>query len=53
MEILDQCLARGIVVWGSPVSGILEDGRLFAQQARATDTGGILVKIMGLSLNAI
>ncbi|EFA10100.1 vesicle-fusing ATPase 1 [Tribolium castaneum] len=42
LEILEQFLARGITVWGSPVSSILEDGRLFIQQAKATDTSGLV-----------
>jgi vesicle-fusing ATPase len=42
LEILDQFLARGIVEWGSPVSSILEDGRLFTQQAQAKDTSGLV-----------
>ncbi|KAJ8918795.1 hypothetical protein NQ315_011079 [Exocentrus adspersus] len=37
-EILNQCLARGIINWGPPVTNIMEDGMLFIQQARATDT---------------
>ncbi|KAJ3643562.1 hypothetical protein Zmor_026264 [Zophobas morio] len=42
LEILEQFLARGITVWGPPVSNILEDGRLFIQQARAPDTAGLV-----------
>ncbi|XP_044272166.1 vesicle-fusing ATPase 1-like [Tribolium madens] len=42
LETLEQFLARGITVWGSPVSSILEDGRLFTQQAKATDTSGLV-----------
>ncbi|XP_044754497.1 vesicle-fusing ATPase 1-like [Coccinella septempunctata] len=41
-EILDQILARGIINWGSPVSKILEDGMLFIQQARTTETSGLV-----------
>lgn len=39
-EVLDQFLSRGIINWGSPVASILEDGMLFIQQAKATDTSG-------------
>ncbi|KAF5295350.1 hypothetical protein FQR65_LT01540 [Abscondita terminalis] len=42
MEILDQFLARGIFNWGPPVTSLLEDGRLFIQQARSTDTSGLV-----------
>lgn len=40
--MLEHFLARGIVNWGTPVSSILEDGTLFIQQARATDTSGLV-----------
>ncbi|XP_028131583.1 vesicle-fusing ATPase 1-like [Diabrotica virgifera virgifera] len=41
-EIINQFLTRGIINWGSPVTGIMEDGMLFIQQARATDTSGLV-----------
>ncbi|XP_014250862.1 vesicle-fusing ATPase 1-like [Cimex lectularius] len=41
-EALDHCLARGIVNWGNPVSSILEDGLLLCQQARSTETSGLV-----------
>lgn len=41
-DILNQYVARGIINWGAPVTHILEDGNLFAQQARATDTSGLV-----------
>ncbi|XP_019879561.1 vesicle-fusing ATPase 1-like [Aethina tumida] len=41
-EVLDQFLSRGIINWGSPVASILEDGMLFIQQAKATDTSGLV-----------
>ncbi|KAH1009525.1 vesicle-fusing ATPase 1 [Dendroctonus ponderosae] len=41
-EILNQCLLRGIINWGSPVTNILEDGNLLAQQARETDGSGLV-----------
>ncbi|XP_018579945.1 vesicle-fusing ATPase 1-like isoform X2 [Anoplophora glabripennis] len=41
-EVLNQCLARGVINWGPPVTNILEDGMLFIQQARATDTSGLV-----------
>lgn len=41
-EVLEHFLARGIINWGTPVSSILEDGMLFIQQARSTDTSGLV-----------
>lgn len=41
-EMLDLLLARGIINWGSPVSQILEDGALYAQQVRASETSGLV-----------
>lgn len=42
-EILDHILARGILNWGAPVTNIIEEGMVFAQQAKATDTSGKIV----------
>lgn len=42
LEILDQFLARGIFNWGPPVTSLLEDGRLYIQQARSTETSGLV-----------
>nr|XP_023011669.1 vesicle-fusing ATPase 1-like [Leptinotarsa decemlineata] len=42
LEIINQFLARGIINWGPPVTSIMEDGMLFIQQARATDTSGLV-----------
>ncbi|KAJ8938887.1 hypothetical protein NQ318_016091 [Aromia moschata] len=41
-EMINHFLSRGIINWGSPVTNIIEDGMLFAQQARATDTSGLV-----------
>ncbi|XP_066992655.2 vesicle-fusing ATPase 1 [Anabrus simplex] len=41
-EALEHFLARGIINWGTPVSNILEDGMLFIQQARSTDSSGLV-----------
>ncbi|CAG9761013.1 unnamed protein product [Ceutorhynchus assimilis] len=41
-EILNHYLTRGILNWGPPVTSILEDGNLLAQQARATDGSGLV-----------
>lgn len=41
-EMLDHFLARGITNWGQPVQHILQDGMLFIQQARATETSGLV-----------
>lgn len=41
-EALEHFLARGIITWGPPVSGILEDGTLLTQQARVADAFGLV-----------
>lgn len=41
-EMLDNLLARGIINWGSPVSQILEDGGLYTEQVRASETSGLV-----------
>lgn len=41
-EALDNFLARGIINWGSPVSHILEDGALYTEQVRASETSGLV-----------
>lgn len=41
-EALDHCLAQGIINWGAPVKAILEDGRLLCQQARSSETSGLV-----------
>ncbi|KAJ2938274.1 hypothetical protein O0L34_g17620 [Tuta absoluta] len=41
-EALEHFLARGIINWGSPVTSVLEDGQLYIQQARATETSGLV-----------
>ena len=46
-EILDTFLRRGIINWGSPVKGILEDGQLLIQQAKAYEAGIVSVLIEG------
>lgn len=42
MEMLDLLLARGVINWGAPVAHILEDGALYAEQVRASDTSGLV-----------
>lgn len=39
-EALETYLSRGIINWGTPVSGLLEDGSLYTQQARAPESSG-------------
>lgn len=39
-EMLQQYLAQGVYNWGSPVTSLLEDGRLFIEQARSSDSSG-------------
>ncbi|XP_030567970.1 vesicle-fusing ATPase 1 [Drosophila novamexicana] len=41
-EILDNMLARGVVNWGQPVASLLEDGMLYVQQAKATESSGLV-----------
>ncbi|KDR16530.1 Vesicle-fusing ATPase 1 [Zootermopsis nevadensis] len=41
-EVLEDFLARGIINWGTPVSRILDKGMLFIQQARTTETSGLV-----------
>ncbi|XP_073833104.1 comatose [Musca autumnalis] len=41
-EVLETMLVRGIINWGQPVSHILEDGMLYVQQARATESSGLV-----------
>lgn len=41
-EALEHYLSRGIINWGTPVSSIFEDGMLFIQQARATESSGLV-----------
>lgn len=35
-------MARGIINWGTPVSNIFEDGMLFIQQARSSESSGLV-----------
>lgn len=41
-EMLDNLLARGIINWGSPVAQILEDGGLYTEQVRASESSGLV-----------
>lgn len=41
-EILDNLLARGIINWGPPVTQLLEDGALYTEQVRASETSSIV-----------
>jgi vesicle-fusing ATPase len=41
-EILDSFLARGIINWGSPVTQILEDGALYTEQVRTSETSSLI-----------
>lgn len=41
-EMLDLLSARGVINWGAPVAHILEDGALYAEQVRASDTSGLV-----------
>lgn len=41
-ELLDSFLARGIINWGAPVSHILEDGSLYTQQVRSSESSGLV-----------
>lgn len=37
-EMLDHYLMRGIINWGPPVTHVLEDGNLYIQQARSSES---------------
>lgn len=41
-EILDNLLARGIINWGLPVTQLLEDGALYTEQVRASETSSLI-----------
>ncbi|CAH1395679.1 unnamed protein product [Nezara viridula] len=41
-EALENCLSQGVINWGAPVGSILEDGRLLCQQAKASETSGLV-----------
>lgn len=52
MEILENMLSRGIINWGQPVANILEDGMLYVQQARATESSGLVSVLIEGSPNS-
>lgn len=41
-EALDSYLQKGFINWGIPISGLLEDGTLYTQQARAPESSGLV-----------
>ncbi|XP_037025989.1 vesicle-fusing ATPase 1-like isoform X2 [Bradysia coprophila] len=41
-EALESYLARGIINWGTPVSNLIEDGKLYTEQAKASESGGLV-----------
>ncbi|CAG9799789.1 unnamed protein product [Chironomus riparius] len=41
-EMLDNFLQRGIINWGAPVSHILEDGALYTEQVRTSETSSLI-----------
>lgn len=41
-EALEHFLARGILNWGTPVKNVLEDGRIFIQQSKDTESCGLV-----------
>ena len=45
-EAIERFFSSGLIEWGQPVKDLLEDGRLFIQQARAGDTPRGLVSIL-------
>lgn len=51
-DILDSMLARGIIVWGEPVTHLLEDGMLYVQQARAPESSGLVSVLIEGSPNS-
>lgn len=51
-EILDNMLSRGIINWGTPVANLLEDGMLYVQQAKATESSGLVSVLIEGSPNS-
>jgi len=51
-ELLEGFLSRGIVNWGEPVQGILDDGQLLIQQAASTDGPGLVSILLEGAPNA-
>ena len=45
-EAIERFFSSGVFIWGQPVRDLLEDGQLFIQQAKATDTPRGLVSIL-------
>lgn len=45
-------LSRGIINWGTPVSNLLEDGMLYVQQAKATESSGLVSVLIEGSPNS-
>jgi vesicle-fusing ATPase len=41
-EMLDSFLARGIINWGAPVGHVLEDGALYTEQVRTSETSSMI-----------
>ncbi|XP_062127102.1 vesicle-fusing ATPase 2 [Drosophila sulfurigaster albostrigata] len=41
-EMLENMLARGVINWGQPVTSLLEDGMLYVQQAKASESSGLV-----------
>jgi vesicle-fusing ATPase len=41
-EMLENLLSRGIINWGQPVSQIMEDGALYTEQVRASESSGLV-----------
>lgn len=41
-EALESYLSRGIINWGTPVSSLMKDGKLYTQQARAIESLGLV-----------
>ncbi|XP_030371496.1 vesicle-fusing ATPase 2 [Scaptodrosophila lebanonensis] len=41
-EMLENMLSRGVINWGQPVTSLLEDGMLYVQQAKATESSGLV-----------
>ncbi|ALC46809.1 comt, partial [Drosophila busckii] len=41
-EMLENMLARSVVNWGQPVTSLLEDGMLYVQQAKSTESSGLV-----------
>jgi len=51
-EVLESFIGRGIINWGEPVQGVLDDGELLIQQAASSDGPGLVSILLEGAPNA-